>query len=161
MKNTFFLILGILIIGGSFYLFLQKPAPAHYQKKADSLQLIANSFIQIGDQTISVEIADTDEERMRGLSGRESLASGHGLLFIFETPAKYGFWMKDMKFPIDIIWIGSDWKVVGIQSMVNPDTYPEVFYPPVSVKYILEINSGEASRLGIDTGTRVYLGTEN
>lgn len=64
--------------------------------------------------------------------------------------------MKDMNFPIDIVWIGEDWKVVSINTLVNPDTYPEVFYPALPVKYVLELNSGEASILGIDTLTQLY-----
>ena len=153
MKDKFFLLIGILIIAWSFYAVLQRPAPAKYQKTDNSLQLSVNSFIRIGDKNISVEIADTDEERTLGLSGRESLESDYGLLFVFDTPGKYGFWMHDMNFSIDIIWIDENWKVVGIERLVNPDTYPKIFYPIETIKYVLEINSGESSRLGIDTGS--------
>ncbi|MDO8565197.1 MAG: DUF192 domain-containing protein [bacterium] len=159
MKDKFFLLVGLVVIISSFYLFLQKPAPAKYQE-ANSLQLTANS-LKIGDASIRVEIADTEEERNQGLSDRLSIDNGSGMLFIFEIPGTYGFWMHDMNFPIDIVWIASDWNVVGVQTQINPDTYPEVFYPPNSVKYVLEINSGEASRLGIDTGSILYFDTQN
>ncbi|MSR87693.1 MAG: DUF192 domain-containing protein [Candidatus Zambryskibacteria bacterium] len=157
LKNTFFFIIGITIIAWSVYMFLQGPAPAHYQKVSTSQV----DTLRIDDSTITVEIADTDEERSIGLSGRETLPSGQGLLFIFDETGLYGFWMYDMNYPIDIVWINSDWTVAGVQSGIDPDTYPKLFYPPSPIKYVLEINSGDASRLGIDTGSRLYLGTGN
>jgi uncharacterized membrane protein (UPF0127 family) len=159
MKEALYFTLGIALIGWSFYAFLQKPAPKHYQQQATESAL--STFIRIGDRKIFVEVADTNEERIQGLSGQASLEPNHGLLFKFDEVGNHGFWMYDMHFPIDIIWIDSSLKVVGVKSMVNPDSYPEIFYPPVPVKYVLEINSNEARRLGIDTGTRLYLDTEN
>ena len=61
--------------------------------------------IHIGRVPIAVAIADTLEKRTQGLSGRESLSANEGLLFVFSTSGAYGIWMKDMRFPIDIIWI--------------------------------------------------------
>ncbi|MEK7227287.1 MAG: DUF192 domain-containing protein [Patescibacteria group bacterium] len=146
MKNFFFLVVGLAVITGSFYLVMQKPAPSRYQ---------AIQTIQIGEKTIIVEIADTEVEREMGLSGRETLADGAGMLFIFGTPGKYGFWMKDMNFPIDIVWVDESFIVRGVERLVNPYTYPRVFYPPDNIKYVLEIGAGEASNLGIDIGTKV------
>src|SRR3989344_4406691 len=117
MKDKFFLVLGIMIILGSFYLFIQKPAPEYHQ---------FTPLIRIGDQTIAVEIADSEEERNLGLSGRESMPSGSRLLFIFNLSGKYGFWMKDMYFPIDIVWIDESWQVIGVERNLDPDTYPQV-----------------------------------
>lgn len=113
--------------------------------------------VRVGDKIISVEVADTDTLRTQGLSGRDSLPPNSGMLFIFETPSKYGFWMKDMNFPLDIVWIDESWQVVGVDRLINPDTFPKVFYPNSAVKYVLEINSGETSMLGIDTGSKLSL----
>jgi len=132
MKDFFFLIVGIAVIAASFYAFLQKPAPERYQKNE-----------QFTINNLQLEIADTDAERILGLSGRESLPAGMGLLFVFEEPGMHGFWMKDMKFAIDIIWLGENYEVLGIEKNVSPQTYPEVFYPPQPVKYVLETNPGE------------------
>ena len=97
-----------------------------------------------------MEIANTDAERTQGLSGRASLPAGTGLLFVFESPGKYGFWMKDMNFPIDIVWLGDGMLPVGIEKNVSPDSYPQVFYPPVPVRYVLEVNAGESSVLELN-----------
>ena len=75
-----------------------------------------------------------------------------GLIFVFDTPGKYGFWMKNMKFSIDIAWIDETLQVVGVERLINPDTYPKVFYPPGNIKYVLEIGAGEAQKYGIDIG---------
>jgi uncharacterized membrane protein (UPF0127 family) len=140
MRDKFFLLVGIALIVWSFYMVLQDPAPTKYQELP---------LMHIGNQTIRVEIADTDMERIRGLSGRESLSSGTGLLFIFDRADYHGIWMKDMNFPIDIVWLevprqaGESYRVVDIEKNVSPSTFPHVFYPPRPVKYILETNPGE------------------
>ncbi len=154
LKEAIYLLIGIVLIVGSVYLVLQRPAPRKYQVYS------AIRTVQIGEKGIPVEVADSEEERTLGLSGREGLETGTGLLFIFETPGHYGFWMKDMKFPIDIVWISESGKVVGIEKNINPDSYPALFYPSESVKYVLELNSNDAENLGIDTLSQVYLGPQ-
>lgn len=153
MKDKIFLLIGIAVVIWSVYAFLQKPAPAKYQ--VNSFQLTADSLLRIGDKQISVEIADTSEERAQGLSGRERLALGTGMLFVFDEPGIYGFWMKDMNFPIDIVWIDEKGRVVGVERDARPETFPQAFYPPSEVLYVLELNSGVAAELGIDIGSRV------
>lgn len=148
VKNGFFLITGIAIVVWSFYVFLQQPAPAKYQPQ---------TVIRVGEATIPVEVADTDAERIQGLSGRDSLQHGSGLLFIFEKESIQGFWMKDMHFAIDIVWIDENWAVIGIERSVEPDSYPTVFYSSGPAKYVLELNSGEATTLGIDIGSKLFL----
>lgn len=141
MKNVFYLVLGIALIAWSFYAFLEKPAPARYQPSPYLGE--GRGEVSVNGQTIRVEIADTDEERIMGLSGREALAEGTGMLFVFEEGALQGIWMKDMKFPIDIIWLDESLNIIDIEKNVTPDTYPHVFYPPRPVKYVLETNPGE------------------
>ena len=159
MKEKFLLLVGLVVVIWSFYIFLNKPAPARYQ--GANIQEEALPTLKAGENTIPVEIADSDAERTLGLSGRESLAAGSGLLFLFDTPSKYGFWMKDMRFPIDIVWIDENWQVVSIDRGVEPSSYPQIYEPVVPAKFVLELNSGDASRLGIDTGLQLYLGGRN
>ncbi len=94
--------------------------------------------------TVQVSVADTEREREQGLSGTKRLPEGVGKLFVFDTPALYGFWMKNMRYPIDIVWIDDAWQVAGITRDVAPETYPSVFYPPKPVVYVLELPSGSA-----------------
>jgi len=94
--------------------------------------------------------------RQKGLSGRESLSPKSGMLFVFDSSSeKNCFWMKDMKFAIDMVWIDDQKNVVTVTQNVGPDTYPSVFCPEVSVKYGLEINAFSAEKYGIKTGEKL------
>jgi uncharacterized membrane protein (UPF0127 family) len=104
---------------------------------------------------VKAMIADTDASRRQGLSDKPSLPEDAGMLFVFDVPGQYGFWMKDMTFPLDMVWIGADKTVVSVSKDLSPDTYPEVFNPPVPISYVLEINAGSADRLGIIPGAIV------
>lgn len=113
--------------------------------------------MRIGSTTINIEVADTDEERIRGLSGKSGLAPNEGLLFNFEKEGYYGIWMKDMKFPIDIAWLDKDKKIIYIEKNVSPDTYPKVFYPYVGElqslsTFVLETPSGFFENAKIEIG---------
>ncbi len=97
--------------------------------------------IIISDKTFNLEIADDPKEMAQGLSGRPSLAKSTGLLFVFDQPGRYGFWMKDMNFPIDIVWLDKNKKILGVSKNLQPDSYPQIFYSPTSTSYALEINT--------------------
>lgn len=94
----------------------------------------------------SVIVVDTDEERMRGLSGVKTLPSDTGMFFVFEVPGKYGFWMKDMLFSIDIIWLDENFKIITVAENISPNSYPQVFYPERAARYVLEVASGVAEQ---------------
>jgi hypothetical protein len=115
----------------------------------------------IGSSSFKVEVADTYASRARGLSGRAALAADRGMLFLFEKAANHGFWMKDMKFAIDIIWIKGD-RIAGFKENALPE--PEksvseltVYYPPEPVDKVLEINSGLVEKYGFQIGEAVMI----
>ena len=97
--------------------------------------------LKIGGVTLNIEVADTNIKRELGLSGREGLQENEGLLFIFDKEDYWGFWMKDMNFPIDIAWLDKNKKIIYIKSDVSLATYPEVFSPTAPALYVLEVNS--------------------
>lgn len=107
-----------------------------------------------GTSTLVIDYAVTPEEQKRGLSGRPSLPEGRGLLFVFERPAP-PFWMPDMNFAIDIVWIGEDKRIVDITENATPESYPTTFAPKFPATYVLEIAAGEARNLGFATGTQL------
>ena len=145
MKNFLFLILGLAVIIGSVFLFLRQPIAGENKIKV----------IKIGDFNVRAEVVSTPEIRERGLSGRESLKEGTGMLFVFERPGQYGLWMKEMKFPIDILWIDQNFRVNHIIKNLSPETYPQVFYPEEEAQYVLELPSGAVDYYQIATGTVV------
>ncbi len=151
MKNVFFLTLGLVIIFGSIFLFLRQPVDREGQIKV----------VKINGISIEVEVVETPKARAQGLSGREVLPEGQGMLFAFEKPGQYGFWMKDMNFAIDIVWIDERLQVVGIEKRVSPETFPQIFYPNRRVSYVLELPAGDSRNFGIDIGQVVFLDTQS
>ncbi len=116
-------------------------------------------YITVGDVLIPVDVSDTDKLREKGLSGRLSLAPNEGMFFIFPKAYRYSFWMPDMHFPIDMVWI-IDGKIVDITANVSNEFDPRnpIYYrPKVPVKYVLEVNAGFMERHGLGIGDSVNL----
>ena len=104
-----------------------------------------------------VELAVTSSERSKGLMGREHLGDRDGMLFIFKSEGRYGFWMGGMVIPLDILWIDADGIVAGITANAPPVRQwadGESYVPPRPVLYVLEINAGLAEQLGIRAGSQ-------
>lgn len=114
--------------------------------------LLPDRTLTIDGQRLNVVTASTSEDRARGLSGRERLGNREGMLFVFDSPSPYCFWMKDMNFPIDIIWLDSNKKVVTVKENATPESYPEPFCPSQEAQYVLEVASGKADEWGITVG---------
>jgi uncharacterized protein len=110
----------------------------------------------IGEIPITVEIVATEEARSQGLSGRTEMTTS-GMLFVFDTNDYHGIWMKDMLFPIDIIWIDENLTVVGIESSVQPNSYPKTFRPSVPVRYAIETEDRYTETFLIRVGDKVRL----
>jgi hypothetical protein len=110
---------------------------------------------------IPVEILDIPAERTKGLSGREYLAEDTGVLFVFEEPDRYGFWMKEMKFDLDIVWMDQNFKIVHIEEALTPDTYPQIFEPESDTQYVLEVNSGFVEKNKLEVGLHFVVDSQN
>lgn len=120
----------------------QKTEDIHKQKMILGRFSKSDGILNLGPQTIFVELATTAPTRERGLSGRTGLPKETGLLFVFEGQNFHGIWMKDMKFPIDIFWFDDGFKLIDKRLSVDPTTYPNVFYPKVKATYVLETPTG-------------------
>lgn len=155
IRNGFFLLIGLGVVVGSFISVLNEPAPEKYQVAE------APTILKIGAGELQVEVADTDAERILGLSGRNELPRDQGMLFVFPTSDRHGIWMKEMNFPIDVIWLDEEMRVVHIEREVRPETFPYVFYPTMSAKYVLEVANTRSFDLGIDIGTQTFFNLEN
>ena len=105
--------------------------------------------LQINDATIEIELADTFRKRVQGLSGRIALEENKGLFFVFDESDFHSIWMKEMFFPIDIIWIDENLHIVDIKENALPQSYPETFRPQVPARYILEIHAGFADEFDL------------
>lgn len=112
-------------------------------------------FLQINDLVVAVEISDTPAKVRQGLSGRASLPPLSGMLFVFPKIASQSFWMKDMKFPLDFVWI-REGKVVELTQNVPPPSQtfglPRVINPKETVNQVLEVPAGFIQEHGITVG---------
>lgn len=112
------------------------------------------TFLERG-VAIKIFIADTEEERVRGLSGVKKLKQNEGMLFIFQDEDDRTFWMKDMNFPLDAVWIDENFSVVGVTENITNKPPVVVFKSPSPVKYVLEVNAGFVKKFMIKVGDRV------
>ncbi len=113
------------------------------QKTAQKKNLSYTTIILSGTR-IDVEIADTPSARGQGLSGRSELKDGKAMLFMFDAPDYHGFWMKNMSFPIDIIWFNENRKIVDTVGFAKPEgEHPKKIYRPrEKALYVLEVKAG-------------------
>lgn len=113
---------------------------------------LEEATVVAGDVEIRAELARDPMERRIGLSNRESLEEGRGMLFLFDEDAPHSFWMKDMNFSIDMVWMNSNRMVVHIEEDVSPETFPRSFRPRTLSRYVLEVPAGYAAKSGIKVG---------
>jgi len=116
-------------------------------------------YVLINDQRIYVEIADSFEERKQGLSGRESLDSDKGVLFIYPEPGSYSFWMKEMKFNLDFVFI-NDQEVVDLKENIpfpQEGEEPQIIKAEAEFDKALEVNQGIIKEIDIEVGDEVII----
>lgn len=148
IKKIFFLIIFLLFLGVVAY--IVRPV------SSSSLRTLT-----IGNQSFQVEVADTNAEREQGLSGRQSIGSD-GLLFIFDEPTRPPFWMKEMLFDLDFIWISQGKVVETIENIPAPlPTTPlselPTYAPQQNVDQMLEVPAGFAEEHNIKIGDSIIL----
>jgi uncharacterized protein len=120
-----FFVIGVFAAAGAIWLFLYSSFP---------------KTVSFHGKVYSLEIAATEEERALGLGERDSLCATCGMLFVFEEPAQPGFWMKGMRFPLDIAWLLDD-TVVHVERHIPFDD-KATYRPPVPANRVLEFRAG-------------------
>lgn len=149
---SLFILIGILLIVSFITIFRTsfKDTPSYKNFTAES------NFVSIGHKKLKLLKAVTEEERKLGLSGRETLSPEEAMIFIFSYSDIYPFWMKDMKFPIDIFWIDGTGVIVFIKESASPESYPNTFVSNVPAKLVLETTSGFARKNNVKIGDKIY-----
>lgn len=107
---------------------------------------------QLGGLSYRLEVVDTEAGREKGLSERDVLPQGEGMLFVFPTDDDWAIWMLQMRFPIDIVWLNANKAVVGIKENATPGSYPEAFRADAQSRYVVELNAGDVAKLGLKKG---------
>jgi len=156
VRNTIFVIACIGLFFSSMYGF-----KCFSTKVCDNIKI--DKFVR-SDVTIimpkgalDVEVADTEASRELGLSGRKEMRDNEGLLFVFDNPGRYGFWMKDMQFPLDVIWINYNGIVVNIERGLTLGTYPKTYINQSDAIFVLEVNAGMAEKFGLYLGSKIKI----
>ncbi len=149
LKNILIFAVVIIILIAISYFSISTLTSARNQKIAD-----------IKGHRISLEIADDETEQRKGLSARDSLPKDKGMLFKFKKADTHTFWMKDMRFPIDIIFINND-KIVTIYENVQPENDKNanlsLYTSTKPADKVIEINAGLAKEFGLKTGETLRL----
>ena len=118
----------------------------------------ANRWVELGGKRYTVEVADDDAERARGLMFRDSMPAERGMLFIHEVEEPQAYWMKNTRIPLDILYFDSARRLVSQQRDVPACTLGDGCPPYPSnapARYVLELNAGEAARLGLKDGAEM------
>jgi len=117
---------------------------------------MAHAKVKIGQTDMGVDVADSFFKKAKGLMFRRSLGKNKGMLFIFNSEARWGIVMFGMRFPIDIIWVGKNMRVVDIVEGARPCLlFCRTYRPKKKAKYVLEVNSGFVKRHRIKLGSRL------
>jgi len=162
--GLFLVIAALLVFGRGFTTVGQLPGARESTQSAGTnpREQVEEGKTRIRAKTLDVtaEIAASDKEKKKGLSDRESLPISEGMFFVYDKMANYTFWMKDVQFPIDIIWIDKDKKIVYIAHNAQPerdknDDELKRYKPSAEAQYILEINAGLAAANGLEIGDQV------
>lgn len=145
-------LLTIVIIVLAVAVFIVYRAISTSNHPADKKFLIET--VEVAGNKLNVNLAANDEERKIGLSETESLADDWGMLFIYQKPEIPSFWMKDMNFPIDIIWIYNG-KVVDIERNLSPDNGEATYSPVLKIDAVLEAPAGWIEEKNVIKGDKV------
>ena len=136
-------LIGLIVAGLLILLFLNQPSPS------------PTTSAQIGSLTYNLELAQTNNQRIQGLSGRDLLQPQQGLMLTYRQAADHGIWMKDMRFALDIIWLDTNRRVIGLAQEVQPDSYPQVYRADQASQFIIEIGAGQVERAGLKLADKV------
>ena len=152
-RVIYIIILIVLVISGVSFMIIKPYLHAPSSQTQDGLTEYSVAFNDA--LNLHVFVADTDQERSQGLSVFESLQEHQAMLFMFDTPGLYPFWMKDMKFPIDMIWVDQYGKIVYIYQNAQPADFPDVYQPQTKAQYVIEFVAGFSDTHGLSIGSDV------
>jgi hypothetical protein len=148
------LAIGVAVVAGiyrGYYIGRERMMEPDYPENPKGEQV----EMQVGEETVRVEVRDTEAGKALGLSGRANLGKDEGMLFVYEQPARPTFWMKDMRFDLDVLWI-TEGKVVQIDEQVAAPTVAEprirTLSPAMEVDQVLEVAAGWVAERGVEVG---------
>ncbi len=113
--------------------------------------------LRLGDGLFKASLATNENSRAKGLSGTTSMTSNQALLMAYPSSAKWGIWMKDMKIPIDAVWLDGSKKVVYIEENIQPeDSVTKTYVPKRNASYVIELPAGTVKDKAISIGSQAF-----
>jgi len=115
--------------------------------------------VELKGKTFTIEIAEDEASRQHGLMDRTKMDDDHGMLFIFQDDAPRGFWMKNTKIPLDMIFLDADRKIVSVTHGAEPCVTERcpAYMSGAPARYVLELNAGQAAKLGLTSGDELIV----
>lgn len=144
MKRLLVPIILVLFIIGGFYNYLSSQQFVDYPRKQACL----------GSHKLTLILTDTEQRKITGLSGSKPLNENEGMLFQFPAPGRYGFWMKDMSYALDFIYLNNN-VVVELVENVSPNTYPNIIIPEKKFNSAIEVKAGLVNKKKIQIGDKL------
>jgi hypothetical protein len=158
------LILFVIAIGAWWHLFFGQANPPLSRTDVSITNVpLGADQLSIDSAKFNIEVASTSMEQTRGLSYRASLGENDGMLFIFNTGSVQTFWMKDMNFPLDMIWISGNIVDGFAQNVPTPASGTPlwslpIYASPANIDKVLEVNAGTVAKYNIKVGDSVTIG---
>lgn len=158
-KRTFIIVILIIVVflGAVLYETDVLNVNTRNTNENESILQSKSYVLKVGDISIRVDIANTPLLREQGLSGRQALPEDQGMYFVFDHPDFYQFWMKEMNFPIDIIWVSETMRIIDVTKDAPPSSFPKTFTSNAPAQYVLEVNAGFVERHGVNIGDQVEI----
>lgn len=113
-----------------------------------------NRLLVVNGHRYRLSVADTDRARAKGLGNQSTMDNAQGMLFTFPAPENLCFWMKDMRFSLDMVWLDASQRIVKVEQDVSPRTYPKT-YCAANTQYVIELNAGQAKAAGLYIGQQL------
>lgn len=150
-----------ILIGAAILILVIFVALFYFQRRSSGggiMSMFQSSTATVNGQTYKIDVAKTQEEKEVGLSDKTQLADNQGMVFTFDNPGYYSFWMKKMKFPIDIVFI-RDNRIVEVYPNAQPPTSETeslpIYTPLEPADMVLELKAGQADKNNLKKGDEI------
>lgn len=153
MKHKFTLAMIIIVVCG-FALVMLLPHTTTGCGEQYKKDVVVTNISRTID--VAAQLATTEFDRELGLSNKKCIGADQAMLFVFDEPGFYGIWMKNMMFPIDIVWVSESKEIISIEKNVSPESFPRIYTPKAKSKYVIELQSGLVDKSRLRTGDRLY-----
>ena len=122
---------------------------------SSTVQTLPTVQMQMGSRTFTLEVANNEPARETGLMRRDTMPADHGMIFVFDRPSNVGFYMKNTRIPLDIVFVDSDGGVISIKQMKPYDL--STTWADGQAKWAIELNLGAAAGAGVKVGDKLQI----